>query len=143
MTARKIPQTDKEQPVHVHPVYIEQRSSDGFCVLVGRSAQKNDVLTFHIARQNDFWFHVAATSGAHVIVCNPDNLSRLPKATLRQAAALAVWHSKSRTGGRVAVHCARVREVSKKRGSPAGQVILRRFESVRVSVDDRPVSKKS
>jgi len=118
--------------------YRRFRSSDGFDILVGRNARDNDVLTFKVANQNDIWLHVAATSGSHVVVRNPDNLKRLPKSTLREAAALAVHHSKSRDGGRVDVHYTPRRNVRKRRGAPAGQVQLSRFETVKVSPNERP-----
>ena len=107
-------------------------------ILVGRSARDNDYLTLQVGKPNDFWLHVAPTSGCHVIVRNPENLSRLPKATLREAAGLAVHHSKSRDGGRVAVHYTRRKFVSKRRGAPAGQVQLKRYDTVRASARDRP-----
>ncbi|MBM4320635.1 MAG: DUF814 domain-containing protein, partial [Deltaproteobacteria bacterium] len=68
--------------------WFELCSSDGFSILVGRTAQDNDELTFAVAGQNDFWLHVAATTGSHVIVRNPAGLGRLPRRTLQEAAAL-------------------------------------------------------
>ena len=114
------------------------RSAEGFDILVGTSARANDRLTFRLARPDDFWLHVAATSGSHVVVRNPDNLPRLPRQTLRQAAALAAHHSKGRAGGRVAVDVTRVRFVSKARGAPAGQVQIRRHDTLQVSPAERP-----
>ncbi len=105
---------------------------DGTVVLVGRSAANNDLLTFKLASQKDFWLHVAGDSGSHVVVRNVAGWSRLPRETLRFAAALAAGHSKARNGGQVTVHVARVSEVKKPRGAPAGKVTLGRFESVRV-----------
>ncbi len=105
---------------------------DGMVVLVGRTAADNDILTFKLASQKDFWLHVAGDSGSHVVVRNPEGLSRLPRETLRFAAALAAGHSKARKGGQVAVHVARVSDVKKPRGVPADKVTLARFESVRV-----------
>jgi len=108
-------------------------------VLVGRSARDNDVLTFKLASQTDFWFHVAGESGSHVVVRNPDGLERLPRETQRFAAGLAAGYSKARRGGRVAVHVARVRDVSKPRGLPPGKVVLARFSTVQaapVRLDD-------
>ena len=104
---------------------------DGMAVLVGRTAADNDILTFKLASQRDFWLHVAGDAGSHVVVRNPEGLSRLPRATLRFAAALAAGHSKARQGGQVAVHVARVADVKKPRGMPPGKVALSRFESVR------------
>jgi predicted ribosome quality control (RQC) complex YloA/Tae2 family protein len=105
-------------------------SPDGLTVLVGRSAEDNDVLTFKLGKPRDFWLHVAGESGSHVVVRNPDNLDRLPKETERFAAALAAGYSKAKKGGRVAVHLARCEDVSKPRGLPAGKVELERFKSV-------------
>ncbi len=105
---------------------------DGMVVLVGRTAADNDILTFKLASQKDFWLHVAGDSGSHVVVRNPEGLSRLPRETMRFAAALAARHSKARQGGQVAVHVARMSEVKKPRGAPAGKVSLAHFESVRV-----------
>jgi len=124
--------------------FVRYESSDGFEILVGRTAGDNDELTFRIAHQDDFWLHVAPGSGSHVIVRNPDNpdkLDRLPRATLREAAALAVWHSKSRDHGKVAVDVTRVRFVSKKRGAPPGQVQIRNHTTVRVSSRERPLGR--
>jgi predicted ribosome quality control (RQC) complex YloA/Tae2 family protein len=108
-------------------------SPDGLTVLVGRTATDNDILTCKLASPEDFWFHVAAESGSHVVVRNPDRLERLPRDTLRFAAGLAAGYSKARHGGRVAVHAARCVDVHKPRGVPPGQVSLERFSTVRVS----------
>jgi predicted ribosome quality control (RQC) complex YloA/Tae2 family protein len=44
---------------------------------------------------------------------------------LKQAAAIAAYHSKAREAGTVAVSCTRVRNVSKPRGAPLGTVQIR------------------
>jgi predicted ribosome quality control (RQC) complex YloA/Tae2 family protein len=116
-----------------HDVARRFESPDGFEVLVGRTARDNDALTFHIASQRDFWLHVAGCPGSHVIVRNPEGLESLPRETLRFAAALAARHSKARDAGQVSVHVAQVKDVSKARGAPPGQVSLKRYRSVRVS----------
>jgi predicted ribosome quality control (RQC) complex YloA/Tae2 family protein len=108
------------------------RSPDGMTVLVGRTAADNDILTVRLASPRDFWLHVAAGSGSHVVVRNPDDLDRLPRETARFAAALAAGYSKARAGGRVAVHMTTCREVSKPRGWAAGKVALGRYETVMV-----------
>jgi predicted ribosome quality control (RQC) complex YloA/Tae2 family protein len=105
-------------------------SPDGMTVLVGRTAEDNDVLSLKLGAPRDFWFHVAGESGSHVVVRNPEGLDRLPKETERFAAALAAGHSKMRHGGRVAVHACTCADVSKPRGLPPGQVVLDRFRTV-------------
>lgn len=108
-------------------------SPDGMVVLVGRSAADNDILSLRLGAPRDFWLHVAAESGSHVVVRNPEGLRRLPRETLRFAAALAVTHSRARRGGRVAVHVARCEDVSKPRGFAPGKVLLERHETVHAS----------
>lgn len=112
------------------------RSSAGMTILVGLSANDNDVLSIKLGRPNDFWLHAAGQSGAHVLVLNPDNLARMDRSTQDLAAGLAAFHSGARRGGRVAVHLARCADVGKPKGAPAGRVNLRRFRSV----EGRPTS---
>jgi len=106
---------------------------EGFEILVGRGDEENDVLTFEVADPEDFWLHVAGgVPGSHVIVRNPERLAELPRAVIERAAALAARHSKARGGGKVEVHVCRVADVSKRRGMPPGQVLLARYDRVRV-----------
>lgn len=107
-------------------------SPDGFTVLVGKTAADNDTLTFKLGAPRDAWLHVAADSGSHVVVRNPDGV-RLPRETVRFAAGLAAGYSKARAGGRVAVHVCTCGDVSKPRGFPPGKVALERYETVHAS----------
>jgi len=108
-------------------------SPDGLVVLVGKRDDDNDILTFKLGSPRDFWLHVAGESGSHVVVRNPGGLDRLPRETLRLAAALAAGYSKARGGGRVAVHVATCADVSKPRGFAAGKVALSRYKTVHAS----------
>ena len=107
-------------------------SPDGFTVLVGKSAEDNDLLSLKLCGPLDFWFHLAGDSGSHVVVRNPDRVERLPRETERFAAALAAGYSKARDAGRVAVHACRGEDVSKRRGQPPGEVTLARWRSLTV-----------
>lgn len=126
----------EKQPPDYSDCYRLYISSDGFEILVGKNARDNDRLTFKVASPNDIWLHVAPTSGSHVVIRNPNNLSRIPKDTLKEAAALSVHFSKSRDGGRVAVNYTPRKFVKKARGAPAGQVQLQRHDTIRVSPSD-------
>ena len=105
-------------------------SPDGLIVLVGKTAADNDILSLKLGTPRDFWLHVSGESGSHVVVRNPQGLERLPRDTLRFAAALAARYSKARHAGRVAVHVARCADVSKPRGLAPGKVLLKRFDTV-------------
>ena len=112
---------------------------DGHEILVGRGDQENDVLTFEVAAPADLWLHVAGgVAGSHVVVRNPHHLPALPPNVVERAAALAAWHSKARGRARVEVHVCRVADVHKRRGAPAGEVELRRWERVRVRATEEP-----
>jgi len=106
---------------------------DGFEILVGRSARDNDHLTFKVGRPRDLWLHAHGFAGSHVVVRHPDGTDDVPRTVIERAAELAAWHSKARGArGKIAVHVCRCAEVSKPRGAPAGQVTLRRFDTVKV-----------
>ena len=47
-------------------------------MLVGKSAEDNDLLSLRLGEPHDFWFHLAGDSGSHVVVRNPERLERLP-----------------------------------------------------------------
>ena len=111
-------------------------SPDGMTVLVGRTAEENDLVTFELGAPIDFWMHVASDSGAHVIVRNPDNLDRLPRETLAFAAALAVRHSRAKGGGTVPVHVCRCSDVRKPRGLPPGKVTISRYTTVKATASE-------
>lgn len=123
--------TDREQGIYGGRTIARRfTSADGLTILVGKAAADNDLLSLKLGRPNDFWLHVAADSGSHVLVLNPEGLSRLPRETQDQAAGLAAGYSKARKGGQVAVHLATVSDVSKPRGAAPGKVALRRYKTI-------------
>jgi predicted ribosome quality control (RQC) complex YloA/Tae2 family protein len=129
----KLP-TDPEQGVwRGRRVARRVVTPEGLTVLIGKSAADNDVLSIKLGSPNDFWLHVAAGSGSHVLVRNPDNLATLPRETLRLAAGLAAGYSSARAGGRTAVHVARCGDVGKPRGFAPGKVTLRRYRTVQAT----------
>jgi predicted ribosome quality control (RQC) complex YloA/Tae2 family protein len=108
---------------------------EGFEVLVGESARDNDRLTFKVARPTDLWLHVAGVPGSHVIVRSEGD--DVPRSVVKQAAALAVQHSKAKNArGKVDVHLCRACDVRKPRGAKPGSVELRRYESIKVYASD-------
>ena len=69
-------------------------STSGAAILVGKGADKNDELTFRVARGNDLWMHTRDVPGAHVVV--PLAGRPVDEITLIDAAMLAVWFSPAR-----------------------------------------------
>lgn len=103
-------------------------------IVVGRTARENDRLSLKEARPDDLWLHAAGYAGSHVVVRSKGGRTgEVPREVVERAARWAIWHSKARgAGGKVAVHVCRGRDVSKRRGAPAGQVVLRDHETVKV-----------
>ena len=69
-----------------------------------------------------WWMHVAGYPGAHVVVCYEGD--QLPKETKRDAAVLAVHHSKAPKTKITQVDLARVDQISKYQKSNHGLVSL-------------------
>jgi predicted ribosome quality control (RQC) complex YloA/Tae2 family protein len=98
---------------------------DGFEVLAGKTDADNDLLSLKTAKANDLWFHVRGMPGSHVILRVPPE-DEPGKETLKQAAAIAAYHSKAREGGMVAVSATKARYVTKPRGAKPGTVSIRK-----------------
>ncbi len=94
-------------------------------VQAGRTDADNDRLSLKVARANDWWFHVSGQPGSHVILSVPPGEDP-PRDVLKQAAAIAAWHSKARAGGVVTVSGTLAKFVTKPRGAKPGTVSIRR-----------------
>jgi len=110
---------DKEIRVH------EYTLPGDWTVLVGRSDADNDRLSFKVAKPDDWWFHVRGMPGSHVIL-QGESGAEPDRETLKQAAAIAAYHSKARAGGVVAVSATRARNVTKPKGAKSGTVQIRK-----------------
>lgn len=106
-------------------------SSDGFEILVGRTAQDNDQLTFKVARPNDLWLHAADYGGSHVVVRNSTK-KEIPHLTLIEAAQLAGYFSQAKKDPKVDVHYTERKFVAKIKGGKPGLVRLQRFRNILV-----------
>jgi predicted ribosome quality control (RQC) complex YloA/Tae2 family protein len=103
----------------------------GWVVLAGRPDAANDRLSIKLARPNDWWFHVRGMSGSHVVLRAREG-EEPDRDTLKQAAAIAAWHSKARSGGVVPVSGTLARFVTKPRGAKPGTVSIRRETNFKV-----------
>ena len=108
------------------------QSSTSLEILVGQDDASNDYLTFRVGHANDVWFHVNGTPGSHVILRCGETKGQPDKESLREAAALAAWFSKMRTGGKVAVSYCFVKQVGKPRGMKSGKVTIKNAKKLLV-----------
>ena len=104
---------------------------DGWAARVGKTDRDNDLLTFRDSFPRDWWLHVKGCPGSHVVLHHADD-DEPPKEILEKAARLAVRHSKAKNAPKAAVSVARIQDISKAKGAPAGQVQLRKSKTVTV-----------
>jgi len=113
------------------PEVFEYQLPGGWTVLAGKTSQDNEILSLKTAGQNDLWFHVRGMPGSHVIIrSKPDE--EPDKETVRKAASIAAYHSKARSGGKVAVSYTKAGNVSKPQGSRQGTVHIHRETVIKV-----------
>lgn len=105
----------------------------GYDIYIGRNDTQNDELTVRFARPWDLWLHVAVHAGSHVVLRRERHGPPPPERVIGAAASVAAWFSKARHSGSVEVHVAEKRYVEKRRRSPAGEVHLHQYKSVRVT----------
>jgi len=123
-TARRKGRAPKARP-------LQLRSSDGFEIVVGRSARQNEEVTFKIGRPDDLWVHVRTIHGSHVIVRAAGGA--IPERTVEEAAALAAFFSQARDEAAVEVDVCRRALVRKVPGGPPGLVTYRAERTLRVA----------
>jgi len=103
----------------------------GWTARAGRSDLDNDLLTFQASFPQDLWLHAKACPGSHVVLHHPD-AQEPPREILEAAARVALQYSKAKNAGRAAVTVARIADLRKVRGAPAGQVEVRKGKTITV-----------
>lgn len=127
MTSIPAPHHPLPAPPKVHRYFLP----GGWEVLAGRTDADNDHISLEVARADDYWFHVRGMPGSHVICFHPE-IKTPPKDILRQAAAIAAYHSKARNGGVTSVSCTQARYVTKPRGAKPGTVQIKKEIVIKV-----------
>ena len=113
--------SQKKRLPYVEEVYLD------YHILVGRSSADNDELTFRVASKEDLWLHARDVAGSHVIIRHKPG-QPIPKSVIERAAALAAFHSKRKGESLCPVTYTRRKFVRKRKGDPAGMVVVEREE---------------
>jgi predicted ribosome quality control (RQC) complex YloA/Tae2 family protein len=116
------------------PRIIAYELPGAWTLLVGASDADNDFLSIETAGPDDWGFHADNVPGSHVILRAKAD-EEPSRETLRQAAAVAAYHSKARNTSSAPVHCTRARYVTKPRGAKAGTVRVARGKVLKVRPD--------
>jgi predicted ribosome quality control (RQC) complex YloA/Tae2 family protein len=112
------------------------RSSDGFLIVRGRSAQANHQLLTQAASPFDYWLHAQDGPGAHVIVKRDFPAQEVPERTIQEAAALAALASHLKMADRGEVLLCLVKDVRPIKGAALGMVgVDKVLRTVRPAID--------
>ena len=130
---KKCAYTQKTQEKTAESTAFRRFELDGmWFVLVGRSNEENDKLTFHASAPTDLWFHAQHVPGSHVVLKSRGNPGAPPALILEKTASIAAYYSKARHSSLVPVIFTRRKYVRKPRGARAGQVTCEREKMIMV-----------
>lgn len=113
---------------------LKFRSTEGFEILVGRNNRQNDILTLKTAKAADIWLHTKDIAGSHVIIRT--NGQAPSEQTIVEAAMLAAFHSKGKSGSGVPVDYVAVKFIKKPAGAKPGMVIFTNNKTLYVTPEE-------
>lgn len=103
----------------------------GFKIWVGKNAESNDQLTLKHSYKEDLWLHAKDVPGSHVIIKHQSG-KPFPKDVIERAAQLAAYNSKRKTETLCPVAFTPKKYVRKRKGDPAGAVVVEREDVIMV-----------
>ncbi|HEY5825837.1 MAG TPA: NFACT RNA binding domain-containing protein [Cyclobacteriaceae bacterium] len=103
----------------------------GYKIWVGRNAEANDKLTLKYSFKEDLWLHAKDVAGSHVLIKHQSG-KKFPKEVIERAAELAAYNSKRKTETLCAVIFTPKKYIRKRKGDPAGAVVVEREEVILV-----------
>jgi predicted ribosome quality control (RQC) complex YloA/Tae2 family protein len=143
-TSRELRPFSKEHAFLTAPKQEEAASpfrlfeTEGFKILVGKSARNNDQLTQQHTFKEDLWLHAKDVAGSHVVVKYQSGKS-FPETVIEKAAQLAAWYSKRKNDSLCPVLYTPKKYVRKPKGAEPGAVFVER-EKVMLVKPENPFS---
>lgn len=116
----RYPKFIKKSKIVINPKYPFYTFINGVKYAFGRNAMQNDYLTFKLANENHYFFHIKDYSGSHVILMK----DKPSEEEINIASQIAIYVSKKDIGE---VTYAKVSTI--KKGHKAGEVILSNYSS--------------
>ncbi|MBD5128721.1 MAG: fibronectin/fibrinogen-binding protein [Ruminococcaceae bacterium] len=120
---------------------LKFRSTEGFEILVGKNNRQNDLLTLKTAKATDIWLHTKDIAGSHVIIKTDGKTPS--ERTIFEAAQLAAFHSKGKSGSGVPVDYVAVKFVKKPAGAKPGMVIFTNNKTLYVTPSEEIIKRLS
>jgi predicted ribosome quality control (RQC) complex YloA/Tae2 family protein len=125
----------QEKSQTAEPLPYHQFEFNGFKILVGKNAKSNDTLTSRYSFKDDLWLHAKDVAGSHVLIKYQSG-KKIPKDVIERAAQLAAYYSKRKNETLCPVIVTPRKFVRKRKGDPAGMVVVDREETI--LVEPRP-----
>ena len=100
-------------------------------IFPGRNAEANDKLTLKYSYKDDLWLHAKDVAGSHVLIKYQSG-KKFPKDVIEYAAGLAAYNSKRKNESLCPVAYTPKKFVRKRKGDPAGMVVVEREEVILV-----------
>jgi predicted ribosome quality control (RQC) complex YloA/Tae2 family protein len=122
--SRKNKNNEPSLPYHIF-------NFNGFQIWVGRNAVANDELTLKFSYKEDLWLHAKDVAGSHVLIKHQSG-KKIPKEVIERAAELAAYNSKRKTESLCPVIVTPKKFVRKRKGDPAGAVVVEKEEVILV-----------
>ncbi|WP_114782392.1 NFACT RNA binding domain-containing protein [Botryobacter ruber] len=130
--------TSRQQAQQEAPFRVFE--TEGFKILVGKSASNNDLLTQRHTYKDDTWLHAKDVSGSHVVIKYQAGRT-VPVTVLEKAAQLAAWYSKRKNDSLCPVLYTPKKYVRKPKGAAPGAVVVER-EKVLLVKPENPFERK-
>lgn len=108
-------------------------TKEGFHIYVGKNNFQNDHISFKLAGNSDWWFHVKGAPGSHVIVKAEGR--ELPDSVFEDAGRLAAYYSSKRDSEKVEIDYLEKRNLKKPNGSKPGFVVYYTNYSLTIDTD--------
>ncbi len=121
---RQVPDKQKTLALPYH-----ENEFKGFKIWVGKNAAANDILTLKHSHKEDLWLHAKDVAGSHVLIKHQAG-KPFPKDVIEYAAGLAAYHSKRKNESLCPVAFTPKKFVRKRKGDPAGAVVVEREEVI-------------
>jgi predicted ribosome quality control (RQC) complex YloA/Tae2 family protein len=115
-------------------------SSGGHEILVGKNNIQNDMITFKIAKSEDYWFHAKNMPGSHVVIRTMGD--ELTDEEYIEAAKIAAYYSKGKNSGRVEVDYTKKSIIKKPPNAKPGFVIYDTNYSMLAEPDIKGIKSK-
>ena len=121
----------KKEKITSRPYHYVTR--EGFHIYVGKNNLQNDHISFKLAGNSDWWFHVKGAPGSHVIVKTEGK--ELPDSVFEDAGRLAAYYSSKRDSEKVEIDYLEKRNLKKPNGAKPGFVVYYTNYSLTIAPD--------